>query len=164
MIQRCCVQWRLPDCGAFSWLPILHAKKSARKGRLQDIAELFSVPGKASSNDYEEHRNKEDRQQRRGQHPAHHAGANRILRPAAGTMANHQRHDPENKGQRGHQNRPQAHPRCLQRGLNDPFPFFLHQILGELDDQDRILGRQTDRGQESDLEVNVIIQPTQRGG
>ena len=54
MIQRCCVQWRLPDCGAFSWLPILHA----RKGRLQDIAELFSVPGKASSNDYEEHRNK----------------------------------------------------------------------------------------------------------
>ncbi len=28
--------------------------------------------------------------------------------------------------------------------------FFLHQILGELDDQDRILGRQTDRGQESD--------------
>ena len=46
---------------------------------------------------------------------------------------------------------PQAHPRCLQRGLNDPFPFFLHQILGELDDQDRILGRQTDRGQELSL-------------
>ncbi len=42
--------------------------------------------------------------------------------------------------------------------LNDPFSFFLHRILGELDDQDRILGRQTDRGQESDLEVNVIIQ------
>ncbi|HHB9111132.1 TPA: hypothetical protein ACN7S0_005111, partial [Klebsiella pneumoniae] len=64
VIQRCCVRWRLPDCGAFSWLPILHAKKSARKGRLQDIAELFSVPGKASSNDHEEHRNKEDCQQR----------------------------------------------------------------------------------------------------
>ena len=69
MIQRCCVQWRLPDCGAFSWLPILHAKKAPARGAFKNIAELFSVPGKASSNDHEEHRNKEDRQQRRGQHP-----------------------------------------------------------------------------------------------
>jgi hypothetical protein len=49
----------------FSWLPICHAKK-APAGAPSNIAGLFSVPGKASSNDHEEHRNKEDRQQCRG--------------------------------------------------------------------------------------------------
>lgn len=122
------------------------------------------MPGKTSSDDHKEDRNKEDRQQRRGQHPAHHAGANRILRPAAGTMANHQRHDPENKGQRGHQNSRRRIRDASSVASMIPFPSFSIRSPSELDDQDRILGRQTDRGQESDLEVNVIIQPTQRGG
>ena len=36
-------------------------------------------------------------------------------------------------------------------------------VLGELDDQDRVLGRQADGGEQADLEVDVVGQAAQRG-
>ncbi len=57
--------------------------------------------------------------------------------------------------------KPQFRP--LQGGLDQPHPL-IHAGLGELDDQDGVLGGQTQGGQQPDLEIDVVGQsPRARG-
>ena len=53
--------------------------------------------------------------------------------------------------------------RRRQRRLDHAAPLRL-QVLGELDDQNRVLGRQADDGDQADLKVNVIGIAAQQGG
>ena len=56
----------------------------------------------------------------------------------AGSAREHQRHDAQDEGERGHQDRPQPDARRLDRGVRDR-QAALAKLLGELDDQDRVL-------------------------
>ena len=65
--------------------------------------------------------------------------------------------DAEDEGQRGHQDRAQP----LVRGADGRFDqvhAVLEIFLGELDDQNRVLGRETDGGEQADLEKDVVGQ------
>ncbi|MCY1408956.1 hypothetical protein D9M71_242900 [compost metagenome] len=79
----------------------------------------------------------------------------------AGAGADRQRHAAENEGQRGHHDRAEAQLGRLQRRLHGSQALFLADHHGELDDQDGVLRRQADQGHQADLEVHVVIQPTQ---
>ena len=85
----------------------------------------------------------------------------RISAPAP--VGDHQRHDAEDEGERGHQDRPQPQPARLQRGLA-PRQARLALLLGELDDQDGVLAGQADQHHEADLREDVDVavgdQPT----
>ncbi len=47
-------------------------------------------------------------------------------------------------------------------GVTDGFPALL-RVDGEFDDQDRVLGGEAHRGQKADLEVDVVVEPANRG-
>ena len=76
--------------------------------------------------------------------------------PGAGRE--HERQHAEDERQRGHQDRPQPDARRLDRRLDDRQPA-VPQLLGELDDQDRVLRRQADQHDQADLAVDVVRQP-----
>ena len=69
----------------------------------------------------------------------------------------HQRHDAEDECERRHQNRPQPDARRFDRGVHDRQPL-LPQLLGELDDQDRVLRREANQHHQTDLAVQVVLQ------
>ena len=70
-------------------------------------------------------------------------------------LAMHQRQHAEDEGHRGHDDRAEAQVRRLQRRFDHALALRL-QVLGELDDQDRVLRRQADDGDQADLEVHVV--------
>ena len=75
----------------------------------------------------------------------------------AGALGEHQRHHAEDEGERGHQDRPQPQPAGLDRRLEAVLALVL-QLLGELDDQDGVLGRQADQHHQADLREDVVVQ------
>ncbi len=80
----------------------------------------------------------------------------RLAAPAP--RRDHQRRHAEDERERGHENRPEAlagrlHRRFAYAASSGP------QLRGELHDQDRVLRRQTDHGDETDLEVDVARDP-----
>ena len=72
-------------------------------------------------------------------------------------VANDQRQHAEDERERGHQDRPQPDARRFDRRLDDRQPL-VPQLLGELDDQDRVLRRQPDQHDQPDLAVDVVGQ------
>src|SRR5260221_5126343 len=118
----------------------------------------FHLPTKGSeppANDVEGRR--EDQSERRNtDHAGEDRGAERQpeLGPSAGRP--NQWHDTENEGERGHQDRPEPQPRGCNGGgpaLTAP----VLELLGELDDQDRMLRRETNQHNEADLGEDVVI-------
>ena len=51
----------------------------------------------------------------------------------------------------------------FQRRFNQPFALEL-KVLGIFNDQNRVFGRQSDRRQQADFEINVVRQAAQVGG
>jgi hypothetical protein len=78
----------------------------------------------------------------------------------AGAGGNRQRQHAEHEGDRGHQDRPEAQAAGLERGLDQVLALLL-QFAGELDDQDRVLRRKADDGDQADLEIHVVGQAAQ---
>ena len=76
-------------------------------------------------------------------------------------LASDQRQHAQDEGHRGHHDRPEAQVRGFQRRLDRALALRL-QVLGELDDQDRVLRRQADDGDQADLEVHVVGVAAQR--
>ena len=89
--------------------------------------------------DDEEHRHEEDREQGGGDHAAHHAGADRVPARRSRARTDDERQHAEHEGKRGHQDRSQAQARGFERGVDQAVALRL-QVLGEFDDQDRVLG------------------------
>ena len=71
---------------------------------------------------YDEEYGYEDHRQRRSNHPADHASADRLLAGRTGTRGNRQRHHAKNERQRRHHDRPQSQTRCLQRRIDPGAP------------------------------------------
>ena len=106
--------------------------------------------------DVVEHRREEDAEERHAEHAAEDRRAQRPAHLGAGPLGEHQRHDAEDEGERGHQDRPQPQPARLQRRFA-PRHARLLALLGELDDQDGVLARQADQHHEADLREDVHV-------
>jgi hypothetical protein len=111
---------------------------------------------------HEEHRHEEHGQHGGRDHAAHHAGADGALAGRARARRHHQGQHAQDEGQRGHDDRTETQVTGPQRGL-DQAHALLMQLLGELDDQDGVLGRQPDDGDQAHLEVDVVGQVAQVG-
>ena len=62
----------------------------------------------------------------------------------------------EDEGEGGHDDRPQTQARAFERGFHEWLAAFVFE-LGELDDQDGVLRRETDEHDEADLRVDVVL-------
>src|SRR4029077_16496192 len=69
--------------------------------------------------------------------------------------------DAEDEGEEAHEDGPQPDARRLDRRL-DRRAAAGAELLGELDDQDRVLGRQADQHHQADLAVDVVLQAADR--
>ena len=79
----------------------------------------------------------------------------RISAPAP--LASDQRQHAEDEREAGHQDRPQAQSRGLDRGVERGHSLVLLLLLGELDDQHRVLRRQAGQHDEADLREDVVV-------
>ena len=77
------------------------------------------------------------------------------LAAGTGARADGEGQDAEQEGQRGHQNGTQAHTRRLN-GRLDEIASLVMQLLGEFNDQNGVLRRQTNGGEQAHLEVHVV--------
>ena len=84
-----------------------------------------------------------------------------VRRISAGPFGKHQRHDAENKRQRGHHDRPQPQPAGPQRRLARGHAR-VALLPGKLNDQNRILARQANQYHEADLSEDVDVHVRQR--
>ena len=85
----------------------------------------------------------------------------RIRREAApAPWRDPERHAAEDEGERRHEDGPEPELRALKRGLDQGFAL-LEFGLRELDDQDRVLGREADEHDEADLGVDVEVEVPQ---
>src|SRR6266481_5816967 len=153
--------------------PIANAIKSAKRSRPSARSPLnapgsfgrlrqrhragFHLPTKGSeppANDVEGRR--EDQSERRN---TDHAGEDRgaELLPELGSSAGrpNQWHDTENEGERRHQDRSKPQPRGFH-GRGTAGTAAVLQLLGYLDEQDRILRRYTDQPNQGDLGEDVV--------
>ncbi len=85
--------------------------------------------------------------------------AMRLLAPAPVEMR--QRQHAEDEGEARHQDRAKPDSRRLQRRVDDAHALPLAS-LGELDHQDRVLGREAHRREQADLQVDVVLEAPQR--
>ena len=83
---------------------------------------MSCAPLPDSLHQHEEHRDEEDRQAGGGQHAGHHHGPQDLARGGARAAGDPERHAAEDEGERRHQDRPQAQPRALERGVDEVLP------------------------------------------
>ena len=108
----------------------------------------------------EEQGHKNYRERGGADHPADHAGADRV--PARGTGAGRyrKRHHAEDEAQRRHDDRAEPQPRGFHRGIEDRQALAVSHG-GELDDQNRVLRGKPDQRNQPDLEVEVVLEAAQ---
>ena len=76
---------------------------------------------------------------------------------------NDHRRDAEDEGKAGHQDRPEAQPASFDGGVPKRLAL-LAQRLGELDDENAVLGCKADDRHDADREIDVVRQAAQHGG
>ena len=77
--------------------------------------------------------------------------------PAPAPERNRQRNGAQDESERGHQDRTQPELGAVQRRLFDGFALLALE-LGELDDEDGVLGREPDQHDQPDLGVDVVVE------
>ena len=95
------------------------------------------------------------------EHAEDHRGAQRLAHLRARPDRDGQRDHAEDEGEAGHQDRPQARAGGLDGGLEPVHALLLLRLLGELDDQDGVLGGERDQHDQPDLGQDVVVQPAQ---
>ena len=68
---------------------------------------------------------------------------------------------PRMKAKRRHHDGPEAQLRALGGGIHQAESLLFVVLLGELDDQNGVLGRQTHQRHDADLDVHVVLQTDQ---
>ena len=113
---------------------------------------LFSflfITGNLADED-KQHRVEKDTQESRHGHAAQQCDAHDNSRFGTGAGCHHQRHDPEDKRERGHQDGTKSQLRCLD-GRIVKGQSLVKLYIGKFNDQDRIFGGHTDQHDERDL-------------
>ena len=109
---------------------------------------------------------KEETEERDADHPGEHRDAHRTTHLRAGAGGDDERENAGDEGDARHQDRAQTQAARFDRGVDRRRTFVLF-VLGELDDQDRILARETDEDDEADLREDVVVataEPHARNG
>src|SRR5882757_7945791 len=88
-------------------------------------------------------------------HAADDGGADRVTSVGPGACGEIERHDSEDEGDRGHEDRTQPKLAGNDGSFDDVLAQF-HLLLGELDDENRVLGREADEHDETDLHIDVV--------
>src|SRR5438477_12308897 len=131
---------------------------------MPDFVEKFIMTARldqpALDDDAIEEGHEENREEGRGEHAAHDAGAGGVPRSRARAGRDRERQHAEDERHRSHQDRPEAQPRRFDRGSG-----WAQALVGlqhrELDDQNRILGREAEQRYQAYLEVDVIGESAQ---
>src|ERR1700761_2124057 len=105
--------------------------------------------------------NDEDGDECRGQHATDHHRSQNLPRDTPGASCSPQRNAAKDESEGRHQDGAQAELGAGERCIIDALAG--HVFLAcELDDEDGVLGRQTNEHDQSDLRVDVVLQPTGR--
>ena len=115
-----------------------------------------AVTAKQSQYDDEEHRYEEDCEDRSRQHATDHGTADRVLSASTSTRRDREGKHTDNECEAGHEDRAQPQLRSFDRRIEGVHPH-THALFGELDDEDRILGRHPDRRDKSDLQIDIVV-------
>ena len=102
-----------------------------------------------------EHRDDEHAQHGGAGHAGEHRRPHGAPGGGAGPLGQQQGHHPQDEGERGHEDGPEAQARALQGGVAHR-QAGLALVLGELDDEDGVLGRQAHEHDDADLGVDVV--------
>src|SRR5262245_132180 len=159
---------RIPRPAGGQWRRSSPAGRACDRGRLglrrRRCDGGFLLAAAQALDHVERHGNDEDGDEGGGEHPAHHARPEDAARDGARALGGHQRHDAEDEGEGGHQDRTQAEPGGAERGVDDGLALVVF-LLGELDDEDGVLRRETDQHDEADLREDVVVEtpPPERG-
>ena len=94
------------------------------------------------------------------EHPREYGRAERPTHFGAGPLREHERDDAEDEGERGHQDRPEPEAAGFQCRFSSGGSRILG-LLGELDNQDRVLARQTDEHHEANLREEAHVHPAE---
>ncbi len=109
----------------------------------------------------ERDRNQKNGDQGGAEHSTDNRGSKYLARNCAGTRGCPQRHATENECEGSHQNGPQTDAGADERGFLNAFAVLLVFALGKLDNQDSVLGCQSDQHDEADLGVDIVIEMSQ---
>src|SRR5256714_620665 len=131
---------------------------SAAKIARSPVALLLTAGSPAQQ--HVEYRRQEQAEQRDAEHAAEDRGPQGLAHLGPGAGGDRQRQHAENERERGHHDGPQPQPAGFDRGGE-----FVHAalllLLGELDDQDGVLGREADQDDEADLRDEVVVHATE---
>ncbi len=108
----------------------------------------------------EEHRHQKQREDDNGDHAAHHGAAERLLALCASARRDHHRRDAADEGQTRHQNRAEAHAAGFERRVAQRLALLV-ELLRELDDQNAVLCRKANDGDERHCQIHVVRQSAQ---
>ena len=90
-------------------------------------------------------------------HAADDGRTDRVAAIGSGAGGEVERADAEDEGDGGHQDGAEAEFGGFDGGFDDG-PALLEELLGELDDEDRVFGGEADEHDEADLDVDVVDQ------
>src|SRR6266446_1550506 len=100
--------------------------------------------------------NEKDAERTCGEHAADHSSAYDLACDSSGALCRPQWDTTQDERKRSHQDRPQAKPGACERRVHHGSSV-LEFVFGELDDQNRILCRKTDKHDQSDLRINIAL-------
>ena len=106
--------------------------------------------------DIKEDRGQQDAKKGDSQHATEDSNSQSLPHFRSRTSGEDKRNNTENKGQRGHQDRPQTQVAGIECGL-DSIDSLITPVLGELHDQDGVLAGQTHQHHKTDLRKNIDL-------
>src|SRR5262245_25619466 len=109
-----------------------------------------------AANQHVEKGSEHQTEERHAKHPREHGHAHHVPHLGAGTAGENERHDAHDERERRHENGTETNAACLERGRQSIVAATL-EIPRELDDQNRVLARETDQYEQSDLRENVVV-------
>src|SRR5438093_12351835 len=112
-------------------------------------------PSRQFFNHVKSHGDEEDGDAGGGQHAANDDSTQNAPRYCAGTGGGPERHAAKDEGKGGHQNGAQTNPRAGQRSLDQGFALLVFEPR-KLDNEDGILGRQTNEHHQTNLRIHVV--------
>ncbi|MNT14444.1 hypothetical protein D3C72_1494510 [compost metagenome] len=116
--------------------------------------------GRNTADHHIEHRRQEQAEHGHPQHAGKDRNAHRLAHLGARTGRQYQRHDTGDEGQRRHHNGTQPQSTRFHHRIHGG-PSLCLECPGELDDQNRVLGRQPHQDDQADLHEHVVVAPHQ---
>ncbi len=144
-----------PQPGPSPWYQSAEVLPAGDAAALESrLALLLSRPLPHPLEHHVQHRDDEDAEYGGREHAAEHGACHGAAAGGAGAFGDHQRQQAQDEGEAGHDHRPEAQPRALDRRVEE-LAAMSSLLDGELDDQDAVLGGQRHQHDQADLGIDV---------